>query len=154
MESIKYDYLINLIEKYDISKINKSFINLLKQLTIADDLLDDIFLEKINSIFKMGTIYVSYVEDDKSDIIIIGTGTIIIEPKLIHNGMSIAHIEDIVVDNNYRKNGITQIILDKLTEYAINNNCYKIILDCNENIKKVYEKNGFIKKDIQMVKYF
>ena len=154
MESIKYDYLTNLIEKYDISKINKSLINLLKQLTTTDELLDNIFLEKINSILKMGTIYVSYVEDDKSDIIIIGTGTIIIEPKLIHNGMSVGHIEDIVVDNNYRRNGITQIILDKLTEYAVDNNCYKIILDCNENIKKVYEKNGFIKKDIQMVKYF
>ena len=156
MESIKYNSLNNLMKEYDISKINKSYINLLKQLTTADYLSDDIFLQKINLIFKIGLIYVSYIENinDKSDIKIIGTGTIIIEPKLIHNGMSIGHVEDIVIDNNYRGNGTSQKILDELTKHAITNNCYKIILDCDENIKKVYEKNGFLKKDIQMVKYF
>lgn len=153
MELIKYDNLYNLSKQYDISKINKSYINLLKQLTVANYLSNDVFLHKIDLIFKMGLIYISYIDKD-TDIIIIGTGTIIIEPKLIHEGMSVGHIEDIVVDNTYRGCGISQRILDELTEYAIDNNCYKIILDCNENIKKVYEKNGFIKKDIQMVKYF
>lgn len=153
MELIKYDNLNNLLKQYDISIIKKSYINLLKQLTIANHLPDDIFLHKIDLIFKIGLIYVSYINDNM-DIIIIGTGTIIVEPKLIHDGMSVGHIEDIVIDNNYRGCHISQKILDELTKYAFDNNCYKIILDCDKNIKKVYEKNGFVKKNIQMVKYF
>ena len=37
--------------------------------------------------------------------------------------------------------------------FARENNCYKVILDCDENIKKVYSKNGFIIKGVQMAEY-
>ena len=44
-------------------------------------------------------------------------------------------------------------IVKYLKDYGLENNCYKIILDCDKNIKKVYEKNDFYEKDIQMVYY-
>jgi glycosyltransferase involved in cell wall biosynthesis len=50
----------------------------------------------------------------------------------------------IVVKEKYRGNNISQTILDLLQEYAIKQNCYKVILDCKRNIKKVYEKNNFV----------
>jgi hypothetical protein len=32
--------------------------------------------------------------------------------------------------------------------------CYKIILDCDENLENFYKKSGLEKKGIQMAKYF
>ena len=84
---------------------------------------------------------------------IIGSGTIIIEPKIIRGCRFVGHIEDIVVHTNYRSCGICQNILNILKEIAINNNCYKIILDCNESVKKVYEKNNFVNNGLQMSLY-
>jgi glucosamine-phosphate N-acetyltransferase len=44
-------------------------------------------------------------------------------------------------------------VLNLLKLFARENNCYKVILDCDENIKKVYSKNGFIIKGVQMAEY-
>jgi len=80
----------------------------------------------------------------------IGMITLIIEQKIIHSGRSVGHIEDLVVDKNHRGTGIAE----KLIEYAINmstfNNCYKLILDCDDNLVHFYKKRGFHKRGIQM----
>ena len=80
----------------------------------------------------------------------IGLITLIIEQKIIHSGRSVGHIEDLIVDKNHRGTGIAE----KLIEYAINmstfNNCYKLILDCDEKLIHFYQKKGFHKKAIQM----
>jgi hypothetical protein len=34
------------------------------------------------------------------------------------------------------------------------NKCYKVILDCKEDLHDFYSKNGFNKNRIQMAKYF
>lgn len=84
---------------------------------------------------------------------IVGSGTIIIERKIIHNFKNVGHIEDIVVDNNYRGAGLGKMIINYLLDFAEKNNCYKTILTCsNENVG-FYEKLGFIKKDNFMARY-
>ena len=45
------------------------------------------------------------------EFIIIASGTIIIEPKIIRGGQNVGHIEDIVVKNNFRGKGISKAIL-------------------------------------------
>jgi glucosamine-phosphate N-acetyltransferase len=87
------------------------------------------------------------------DFDIIASGTIIIEPKIIRGGKSVGHIEDIVVKKEYRGNKIAQDIIEQLNGLARENNCYKIILDCAENVKKVYENYGFEEKGYQMAVY-
>jgi GNAT superfamily N-acetyltransferase len=101
-----------------------------------------------------GYIIICYVnEPNEYTFKIIGSGTILIESKIIRGCRLVGHIEDIVVKEKYRGNNISQTILDLLQEYAIKQNCYKVILDCKRSIKKVYEKNNFVEKDIQMVTY-
>jgi len=51
---------------------------------------------------------------------IIACGSIFIEKKFIHHLGYVGHIEDIVVDKDYRKKGLGRMIINKLTEY--NNN--------------------------------
>jgi glucosamine-phosphate N-acetyltransferase len=66
----------------------------------------------------------------------------------------VGHIEDIVVDKELNGKGIGKQLINELSEYAKNNGCYKVILDCKEDISLFYEKCGFVKKERQMSKYF
>ena len=142
---MEYVPLIDLLNH----NIKHQYINLLSFLTQATDIPDQLFYDKINNINKMGIIIVCILRTG-DDIIIIGTGTLIKEPKIIHGGKSVGHIEDIVVHPLYRNKYIAQTILNKLIEYG--SDCYKIILDCNPSLEPFYEKAGFNKKCIQMTK--
>lgn len=133
----------------------------MSNLTTTTIIDNNTFTDIINKIHNMGIIYICYHYDNDNDnendnennIIFVASGTIIIEPKIIHGGKNVGHIEDIVVNPNFYKKGISVKIIEYLKKYGIENNCYKIILDCNKEIKKVYEKNNFYEKDIQMVFY-
>jgi len=74
---------------------------------------------------------------------IIGTGSILLENKIIHNLGKVGHIEDIVIDKNFRGFGIATKLVEKLIEIGKNENCYKIILEASNNVRKFYEKLGF-----------
>jgi len=74
---------------------------------------------------------------------VVGSTTMIIEPKFIHNGGNVAHIEDVVVSKEHQGKGIGKILMNSLLELAKENNCYKIILDCSDEVKPFYEKIGF-----------
>jgi len=74
---------------------------------------------------------------------IIGATTLLIEPKFIHDGGLVGHIEDVVVDKNYQGQRIGEKIMKYLLEIAKNQGCYKTILDCTEDVKQFYEKLGF-----------
>ncbi len=86
---------------------------------------------------------------------VIGTGTVLCEPKLIHNLGVVGHIEDIVVDVNHRNSGIGYTIIERLTQYAATERgCYKVILDCAAKNQPFYEKCGYKLHGIEMAKYF
>lgn len=140
-----YDTLLNII-KNDV--IKEQYFELLGQLTDAPIMTNDEFINKVNEISKMGTIIVCY-----NHFQIIGTGTIIVEPKLIHGGKSVGHIEDIVVHKDHRKKGIATNIVNKLVD-LYDHCCYKIILDCKDELVDFYKLAGFKKYGNQMAKYF
>ena len=142
---------MSIITIEDFKGERNSIFSLLQQLTNAQILN----LETFNNIIKSVSndpnhnIYV-YVKDNKA----IGMITLLIEQKLIHNGKCVGHIEDLVVDKNNNGQGIAQKLLTLAIQIAKNNNCYKIILDCDKNMVSFYEKTGFKEKGIQMGLYF
>lgn len=140
-----YDSLLNIIKYKNDVTIKEQYFELLGQLTDAPIMTNDEFINKVNEISKMGTIIVCY-----NHFQIIGTGTIIVEPKLIHGGKSVGHIEDIVVHKDYRKKGIATNIVNKLLELY---HCYKVILDCKDDLVDFYKLAGFEKYGNQMAKY-
>ena len=162
----KYDSLLNIINKFrQITKIKIQYFKLLGQLTTAPLLTDDQFINKVNEISKIGVILVCYIDNfdvdffnfvdfdlslERPKVDLIGTGTIFFEPKLIHGGKSVGHIEDIVVDNKYRNKGIAKKIINHLKEMS---DCYKVILDCNDTLINFYESCGFKKYGNQMAMY-
>ncbi len=74
---------------------------------------------------------------------IVGTTTLFIEIKFIHNGGKVGHIEDVVVDKNHQGKGIGEKIVKYLLNEAQKRGCYKTILDCTDEVKPFYEKIGF-----------
>ena len=147
-----YLFITNHNERFDDYK--NQYINLLSELSICENISNEIFFENLNQINSIGTIIIAYHYNTDNTITLVGTGTIIIEPKVIRNGKSVGHIEDIVVKSTYRGKKISQSILEKLKNFAREKNCYKVILDCNENVCPVYKSNGFEIKGIQMSLYF
>ena len=74
---------------------------------------------------------------------IVGSITLLIEPKFIHQGGLVGHIEDVVVRSELQGKGIGEQLINAALEYAKNHGCYKTILDCDDNVKPFYEKIGF-----------
>ncbi|MDC0451364.1 GNAT family N-acetyltransferase [Nitrosopumilus sp.] len=74
---------------------------------------------------------------------VIGSTTLLIEPKFIHQGGVVGHIEDVVVDKKFQGKKIGEKIIIQVLEIAKNHGCYKTILDCSDNVKPFYEKLGF-----------
>ncbi len=74
---------------------------------------------------------------------IVGSTTLLIESKFIHNGGKVGHIEDVVVNKNYQGQKIGEKIMKFLIEISKKRGCYKTILDCTDDVKPFYEKLGF-----------
>ena len=81
---------------------------------------------------------------------IIGTITILIDYKFIHNFSKYAHFEDVFIDPNHQKKGICRNLLNLGITYAKSNKCLKIKLNCVDKLKQLYEKFNFEKNGISM----
>ena len=79
------------------------------------------------------------VDDNK----IVGSTTLLIEQKFIHDGGLVGHIEDVVVRKDYEGKGIGIKLVMSMLERAKEKNCYKTILDCKDDVKQFYERIGF-----------
>lgn len=156
--SVNFIYLLDLLNSYPpdlIKKIKDQYLVLLSELTSTNDIETKLFIENVERIHSMGAIIVGYIglpNDDTFEIV--SSGTIILEPKIIRDCKMVGHIEDIVVAKSMRAKGVSQHILKILKNIARENNCYKVILNCSEELKQVYLKNGFEKKGLCMVEYF
>lgn len=158
-DKIKYFELIQLLNENSnnrdiLEKIKKKYINLLKFLTETEDMSLENFINQINIICNMGKIIVGISGDLHNNFEIVGSGTIILEPKIIHNLRSVGHIEDIVVHPDFRNKGIAKKIIELVKNIAKDDNCYKIILNCKDEYIEIYKKLGFEKKNNEMSFYF
>lgn len=120
---------------------SKDYLFLLKQLTVVEP--ENInqrefnyFLDTLNA--KHNIIVVENLDTKK----IVGTITFFIEYKMIHNMGSVCHIEDVVVDSEFRGYGIGKEMIETAIEYSKQVNCYKTILDCSDKNVEFYKKNG------------
>eukprot|EP00919_Chromeraceae_sp_WS-2016_P019773 GHVR01046979.1.p1 GENE.GHVR01046979.1~~GHVR01046979.1.p1 ORF type:complete len:165 (+),score=7.05 GHVR01046979.1:40-534(+) len=139
------EYIIRYLEASDYEK---GFPELLSFLTVVGD----IDKEKFDSIFQeiqnQGCSHILVVED--IDGRVVASGKLLVEPKFFRNCRAVGHIEDIVTHVDHRGNGIARELLRLLELRARGLKCYKLILDCEPDLKKMYEKSGYQEKSIQM----
>jgi glucosamine-phosphate N-acetyltransferase len=86
--------------------------------------------------------------------IIIGSASCFIETKLIHNFGKVAHIEDVIISNKQKGKGLGKQMIEYCIRFAEKYNCYKIILDCDDDNVIFYNKCGFKRKGNMMSIYF
>lgn len=129
----------------------KGLIELLSQLTTTGKITKEDYIKQYNMIQKNQNHKVYVLEENNK---IISCGTLLIEPKFIHNCSNVGHIEDIVVDKNTRGKGLGKKIIKFLTEESKKYNCYKVILDCSNNHINFYNKCNYQVKGNCMTKYF
>ncbi len=109
----------------------------LKQTSNIEKTKAEVIFEKINS-NPDHIIAVAELEGK-----IVGSTTLLIESKFIHDGGLVGHIEDVVVDKEFQGQKIGEKIMKYLLKIAKNRGCYKTILDCTDDVKGFYEKIGF-----------
>jgi predicted GNAT family N-acyltransferase len=132
-----------IIEKLDTSDW-KEYLSLRYQLGEYNGSIDeDEFICKYIDIQKQGG-YIFVIKKDNS---IIATGKLLIELKFFD---SVAHIEDVVVDIKHRNQGYGKMIVNFLLNQATS---YKTILDCREDLRDFYKKQGMTSNGISMVKF-
>ena len=81
---------------------------------------------------------------------IVGSTTLLIEQKFIHEGGFVGHIEDVAVKKEFEGQGIGMKLVLSLLDVANEKKCYKTILNCEDELIPFYEKIGFKQKSNEM----
>ena len=81
---------------------------------------------------------------------IVGSTTLLIEQKFIHEGGFVGHIEDVVVKKEFEGQGIGMKLVLSLLDVANEKKCYKTILNCEDKLIPFYEIIGFKQKSNEM----
>ena len=135
------------IREIEEDDIEKGFLETLDFLRNASG-LDKNKTKEILKKIKQNPDHIIHVAiDDKK---IVGSTTLFIEQKFIHDGGLVGHIEDVVVRKDYEGQGIGMKLVISLLDVAKQKKCYKTILNCEDNLSPFYEKIGFKKATNEM----
>ncbi|KAF6201836.1 hypothetical protein GE061_004231 [Apolygus lucorum] len=122
---------------------SKGYTSVLEQLTAVGDVTEKSFKETFNKMKSCeNTYYVTVIEDTNTGEVI-GTGTLLIEQKIIHSCASRGRLEDIVVSDVYRGKQLGKLLVLLLTQLSKTLNCYKVSLDCKDSNRPFYEGVGY-----------
>ena len=128
------------IREIEEDDLERGFLETLDFLRNASS-LDKTKAKEILKKIKQNSNHIIHVAIDGKKIV--GTTTLFIEQKFIHDGGLVGHIEDVVVRKDYEGKGIGIKLVTSMLERAKEKNCYKTILDCKDDVKQFYERIGF-----------
>ena len=133
---------------------------------IIESDLENGFLESLDSLRKASNLEQSSAKNILKNILenenhiihvaeldgeIVGSTTLLIEPKFIHQGGFVGHIEDVAVKKDFEGQGIGMKLVLSLLDVAKERKCYKTILNCEDELVSFYEKIGFRQKTNEML---
>lgn len=134
-------------EDYD-----KGYCTLLASLTQVGDVSQELFRATFQRLSP--DTYVILVLEEEESGALAATGTLLVEQKFIHTAGKVGHIEDIVVSPDFQRRGLGKILIEALRSVARERGCYKVILDCSEDVVEFYQKCGLVRKGFCMAEYF
>ena len=121
---------------------DRGFLQLLAQLTEVGNISKEQFLNRFHLMKNAGSYHIIVIEDTSSGKII-ATATLVIEQKFIHNCALRGRLEDVVVNNKYRGKHLGKLVINVILQLALYLRCYKLSLDCKDNLIPFYESLGF-----------
>jgi len=131
------EVLIRKLEEEDLFNGFLSSLDTLRKASDIDSVKAKEIFQKIDS--NSGHVIFVAVIDGK----VVGSTTLLIEQKFIHQGGLVGHIEDVVVSKDMQGQKIGEKLILAALDHAKNSGCYKTILDCLDDVKPFYEKLGF-----------
>jgi glucosamine-phosphate N-acetyltransferase len=135
MSSEPPELMIRLMDATDLNRGFLETLDALKPTGLSHQQAIEIYRNRLKS--RLQT-YVALMGDR-----IVGTASVFIEPKFIHSGGVVGHIEDVSVNSESQKHGIGRALVEHLLSVCRRNGCYKVILDCAPDLVPYYERMGF-----------
>ena len=133
-----------------IDDFERDYLKLLQQLTVVgDDVTKEKFEERFLSMKSCLNCYYVLVIEDLATNKCIGTATCVYEQKFIRHASSRCRIEDVVVDENYRRKKLGKLLIDFAVALSRLKGCYKVSLECKDRVKTFYQQLGFQAEDGQ-----
>ena len=129
------------------SDLKNGFLESLDNLRQSSNLEQNSAINILKKIFENENHIIHVVEFDGK---IVGSATLLIEQKFIHEGGIVGHIEDVVVKKEFEGQGIGMNLVLSLLDVAKERKCYKTILNCENALISFYEKIGFKQKSNEM----
>jgi glucosamine-phosphate N-acetyltransferase len=130
------------IHEIEYDDIDKGFLQVLENLLSPD--IDNKTAKDILKRIKSNPFHKIFVAQNDTNGKIVGTTTLLVEPKFINKGMKVGYIEDVSVKKGYEGLGIGFKLVNYATNYAISKQgCKKILLYCSEKNRPFYEKLGY-----------
>lgn len=111
--------------------------------TSAHNILQQIKSNPLHKIF----VAIREDGDDDKQGLIIGTTTLLVEPKFIFGGAKFGHIEDVAVRKGYERVGIGSKLVSHATQSAAKMGCIRTVLYCSDDRMYFYEKVGYSYRD-------
>ena len=131
------------IREIKYEDLDKGFLDVLENL-VSPDINDKEYAKNILQKIQKNSLHKIFVAEDDSTGEVVGTTTLLIEPKFINKGMKVGYIEDVSVRKECEGLGIGSKLLTYATNYAISEEgCRKVLLYCSEKTKPFYEKLGY-----------
>lgn len=116
---------------------------LLKQLTFVGSVSETEFRDRFNLMKNCkSTYYNTVIIDTEKTGQIIASATLIVEKKFIHSCANRGVIEEVIVSNEYRGKSLGKQIVKILVELGKHLGCYKITLNCNDQMLNFYKQKG------------
>ncbi|KAL0209459.1 hypothetical protein RCL1_007827 [Eukaryota sp. TZLM3-RCL] len=139
------------LRKLQRDDYNRGFLQVLAELTSVGEVSELKFQSTFDSL--PNDTYVYVIEDVESGKVV-AAATLLVEQKFIHQCGKVGHIEDVVVSSTYRGQNLGRVLVERLSELAKQEGCYKTILDCADHNVTFYEKCGLEVKGVEMGIYY
>lgn len=140
-----FSFITRALEKEDLCGFLEVLGELADTAQLTQEKAEQIF-EKITSAGNTH-IFVALLPEGK----VVGTCSIIITQRFIHNGGMVGHLEDLVVHHDFRKMGIASALLQSCISVAELSGCYKTMGDAR--YPALCRKRGMRRKGTHMVIY-
>lgn len=153
-----YYYTMGLPEGYTFRALEQgdyfnNYVETLKTLTTVGDISSPMFIDLVTHWQSRPDLYhPSVITNEKG--VVVATGMLLVERKLIHECGLVGHIEDISVALTEQGKRLGHTMVTTLLGLAEKAGCYKVILDCSPENEGFYQKCGLKNAGIEMTKRF
>jgi len=127
-----------------LGDFHRGFLPLLSQLTTVGEVAEEQWQKRFNRMLSMQDTYLVTVIEDTTTGQVVGSATLVVEDKFIHNCGRVGRVEDVVVSKEVRGRQLGKLLLATLTLLARKQGCYKVTLNCADPMVKFYNGFGFL----------